>query len=163
MLRRVFIIYCVWRVIVCCAFLCSIHAKVAARVVIIYVCTVARVSPLHSKSRRQYKVGIRGGVEHWAVLARVFIRTGYCIDTDTRDYPVSKMNYTGVRYWSRYWSTPRVSQSCEHWRNTTHVPSRTLARTPVQTLVLPGVDRETDLRQVPNTAAAMAESVVVGS
>ena len=41
-----FIIYCVWRVIVCCAFLCSIYVKVAARVVIIYVCTVARVSPL---------------------------------------------------------------------------------------------------------------------
>ncbi len=40
-------------------------------------------------------------------------------------------------------------QEGEHWRNTTHVPSRTLARTPVQTLVLPGVDRETDLRQVP--------------
>jgi hypothetical protein len=58
MLRRVFIIYCVWLVIVCCAFLCSIYEKVAARVVIIYVCTVAarvviiyvctvaRVSPL---------------------------------------------------------------------------------------------------------------------
>ncbi len=38
--------YCVWRVIVCCAVLCSLYVKVAARVVIIYVCTVARVSPL---------------------------------------------------------------------------------------------------------------------